>query len=112
MDINMLYYLPAEFRAVDEDGEVAQIDFGPKNAISEKPEEPVKHLKPLYIRGHINEKSVARMMVDGGAVVNLMPYSVFKKLQLDDDDLMKMNMVLKGFKGGEGIEAKGVISLE
>ena len=41
-----------------------------------------------------------------------MPYSVFKKLQLDDDDLMKTNMVLNGFEGGEGVEAKGVISLE
>ena len=30
MDINMVYYLPAEFRAVDEEGEVAQLDFGPK----------------------------------------------------------------------------------
>src|SRR5664279_4534729 len=112
MDINMVYYLPAEFRAVGEDGEVAQIYFGPKNAIFEKPEEPVKHLKPLYIRGHINGKPVTRMMVDGGALVNLMPYSVFKKLQLDDDDLMKTNMVLNGFEGGEGIEDKGVISLE
>ena len=112
MDINMVYYLPAEFRAVDEDGEVAQVNFGPKNAIFEKPAEPVKHLKPLYIRGHINGKPVTRMMVDGGAVVNLMPYSVFKKLQLDDHELMKTNMVLNGFEGGEGVQAKGVISLE
>ena len=52
------------------------------------------------------------MMVDGGAVVNLMPYLVFKKLQLDDSDLMKMNMVLNGFEGGEGIEPKGIISVE
>ena len=30
MDINMVYYLPAEFRAIDEEGEVAQLDFGLK----------------------------------------------------------------------------------
>ena len=54
MDINMVYYLPAEFRVVDEEGEVAQLDFGPKNAIFEKPKEPVTHLKPLYLIGHIN----------------------------------------------------------
>ena len=74
MDINMVYYLSDEFRAIDETGSVAQINFGPKNVIFEKLEEPVKHLKPLYIRGHINGKPVTRMMVDGGAVVNLMPY--------------------------------------
>ena len=112
MDINMVYYLLAEFRAVEEEGEVAQINFGPKNAVFEKPDKPVKHLRPLYVRGHIDGKPVTRMMVDGGAVVNLMPYSVFKKLQLDDGDLMKTNMVLNGFEGGEGVEAKGVISLE
>ena len=54
MDINMVYYLPAEFRAVAEEGEVAQLDFGPKNAIFEKPKEPVTHLKPLYLRDHFN----------------------------------------------------------
>ena len=76
----MVYHLPAEFRAVEEEAEVAQLNFGPKNAVFEKPEGPVKHLKPLYVRGHINGKPVTRMMVDGGAVVNLMPYSVIKKL--------------------------------
>ena len=45
MDINMVYYLPAEFRAVGEEGEVAQLDFGPKNAIFEKPKDPVTHLR-------------------------------------------------------------------
>jgi hypothetical protein len=112
MDINMVYYLLAEFHAANEDGEVAQIDFGPRDAIIEKPKDPTKHLKPLYIRGHINGRPVSRMMVDGGAVVNLMPYSVFKKLQLEDSDLMKTNMVLNGFEGKEGIEAKGMITLE
>jgi hypothetical protein len=112
MDMNMVYYLPSEFRAVDEEGEVAQLDFGPKNAIFEKPKEPVKHLKPLYVKGHINGSPVARMLVDGGAVVNLMPYSVFKKLGLDENDLMKTNMVLNGFEGKEKTEAKGVMSVE
>jgi hypothetical protein len=84
------------------------MDFGPKNAIFEKPEELVQHLKPLYTKGHMNGKP---MVVDGGAVVNLMPYSVFKRIQWDDCDLLKTSMVLNGFEGG-GVGAKGVISLE
>ena len=64
MDINMVYYLPAEFRALDAEGEMAQLDFGPKNAIFEKPKEPVTHLKPLYLRGHINGSPLTRMLVD------------------------------------------------
>jgi hypothetical protein len=112
MDINMVYYLPAEYRAVDEEREVAQLDFGPKNAIFEKHKEPVKHLKPLYIKGHINGSPVARMLVDGGAVINLMPYSVFKRLGLRDEDLKKTNMVLNGIEGKEPTESKGVIYVE
>src|SRR3954469_7660350 len=68
MDINMVFYLPAEFRAVDEEGEVAHLDFGPKNAIFEKPKEPVTHLRPLFLKGHINESPISRMLVDGGPV--------------------------------------------
>jgi hypothetical protein len=49
------------------------------------------------------------MMADGRDVVNLMSYSVFKQLRLDDCDLLKNNMVLNGF---EGVGAKGVINLE
>ena len=41
-----------------------------------------------------------------------MPYSVFKKLKLNEDDLMKTNMVLNGFEGKEKTKAKGVMSVE
>jgi hypothetical protein len=41
-----VYYLCAEFYTVDEDGEVTQMDFRPKNAIFEKSGEPVKDFKP------------------------------------------------------------------
>ena len=70
------------------------------------------HLKPLFIKGHINGSPVARMLFDGGAVVNLMPYSVFKKLGLRDEELIKNNMVLHGFEGKETTEAKGVMYVE
>jgi hypothetical protein len=71
MDINMVFTLPAEFRGADE--EVAQMCLDPKEAMFEKPEVSSQHLKPLYIRGHIDGKPISRMLIDGGAVVNLMP---------------------------------------
>ncbi|WVZ62799.1 hypothetical protein U9M48_012501 [Paspalum notatum var. saurae] len=49
-----------------------------------KPEESSKHLKPLYLKGHINGRPISRMMVDGGAAVKFMPYSLFKKLGRED----------------------------
>jgi hypothetical protein len=49
------------------------------------------------------------MLIDGDAVVNLMPYSVFKKLGQEDDKLMKTNMTLNGV-GDNSMEARGVVS--
>jgi hypothetical protein len=47
-----------------------------------KPKESVNHLKSLFVRGHIDGIPIAKMLVDGGegATVNLMPYSLYKKL--------------------------------
>jgi hypothetical protein len=65
--------------------------LGPKEAMFEKPEESSQHLKPLYIQDNINGKPISRMLIDGGSVVNLMPYSIFEKLGREDDELVKTN---------------------
>jgi hypothetical protein len=109
MDINMVFMVPAEFSGVEE--EIAQMCLGPKEVVLEKPEELSQHLKPLYIRSHIDEKPISRMLVDDGAVVNLMSYSIFKKLGRKDDELVKTNMMLNNV-GGNSMEARGVISME
>jgi hypothetical protein len=109
MDINMVFTLPAEFRGAEE--EVAQMYLGSKEAMFEKPEELSQHLKPLYIQGHIDEKPISIMLIDGGAAVNLMPYSIFKKLGREDDELVKTNLTLTGM-GDNPMEARGVISME
>jgi hypothetical protein len=64
------------------------------------------------MKGHINGKPISHMLVDAGAIVNLMLYSLFKRLGGSDDDLIKTNMTVNGVGGGEPMGAKGVISLE
>jgi hypothetical protein len=85
--------------------------LGPKEAMFEKLEESNQYLNPLHIRGHIDGKSISRMLIDGGAAVNLVPYSVFKKLGREDDELVKTNLTVNGV-GGNPMEARGVISME
>jgi hypothetical protein len=51
------------------------------------------------------------MLADGGTAVNLMPYSVFKKLGQEDDELMKTNLTLNGM-GSNSMEARAVVSME
>jgi hypothetical protein len=64
------------------------------------------------VRGHIDGISIAKMLVDGGAAVNLMPYSLYRKLGKQDDGLVKTNMMLIGVWTNSSIKAKGVMSVE
>jgi hypothetical protein len=85
--------------------------LSPKEVVFEKPEESSQHLKLLYVRGHINRKPISRMLINGGATVNRMPYSVFKKLRREDDVLVKTNQMLNGVggqpDGGRGCHLQG-----
>ena len=38
-----------------------------------------------------------KMLVDGGAAVNLMPYTTYRKLGKGLEDLIKIDMVLRDF---------------
>jgi hypothetical protein len=73
--------------------------LGPKEAMLKKPQESSQQLKPLYIRGHIVGKPISRLLIDGSAAVNLMPYTVFKKLGWEDDKLVKAILMLNGMGG-------------
>jgi hypothetical protein len=98
--INKMFTLTAEFRSVE--NKVAQMCLNLKETVFEKPEESNQHLKSLYIWGHIDEKSISKMLIDGGAVVNLMSYVVFKKLGREDDELVKTNLTLNGMREPDG----------
>jgi hypothetical protein len=51
------------------------------------------------------------LLIDGGAAVNLMPHSLFKKLGREDEELVKTNLTLNNV-GGNPMEARGVMSIE
>nr|ABB46825.1 retrotransposon protein, putative, unclassified [Oryza sativa Japonica Group] len=109
----MVFTLPAEFGIDQTDvDEVEEESIKPEQAVFEKPEGTEnRHLKPLYINGYVNGKPMSKMMVDGGAAINLMPYAMFRKLGRNAEDLIKTNMVLKDF-GGNPSETKGVLNVE
>jgi hypothetical protein len=52
------------------------------------------------------------MLIDGGAIINLMPYSFIKKMGKFDEELIKTNMTINNIGGGDPIGAKGVTSME
>ena len=87
----MVFTLPSEFRAPQpEELAIAQLDLGPQPIIFEKPKEKsYKHLKGLYLKGFIDGKPMNRMLVDTGAAVNLMSYSVLHRLGRSTADLTR-----------------------
>jgi hypothetical protein len=52
------------------------------------------------------------MLVDGGVTVNLMSYTLYRKLGKKDDELVKTNMTLRGVGADSSIIGKGVTSVE
>ena len=91
---------------------IAQLDLGPQPIIFEKSKEKsYKHLKGLYLKGFIDGKPMNRMLVDTGAAVNLMPYSVLRRLGRSTAHLIKTNVMLNDFNG-QPSEAQGVLNVE
>jgi hypothetical protein len=69
-----------------------------KQAIFDKPAKN-RHMRPMYLRGCINGKPLTKMFVDGGAAVNVMPYTTFRKLGMGPRDLTPTSIILKDFAG-------------
>jgi hypothetical protein len=86
--------------------------LGQRKLFSRSSKATGNHMKDLYMKGHINGKPISRMLVDGEAIVNLMLYSLFKKLGGSDDKLINTNMTASSVRGGEPMGAKGVISMD
>ena len=52
-----------------------------QKAIFEQPDDSIRsHLKPLFVQAKVDEIGINKVLVDGGAVVNLMPQSLIKRI--------------------------------
>jgi hypothetical protein len=109
MGVNMVFMIPTEFCAPMED--VAELALGAERAVFEKPENLGAHMKPRFIRAHLHKMSIGHMLVDGGASANILPLSLFKKLDHVEGDLKCTNLSLSGF-AGDPMEAKGIMCKE
>jgi hypothetical protein len=109
MEINMVFTIPAKFYAPTEN--VADLTLGAERAVFEKPNNPWVPMKPLFIWGHLDGTLIGHMLVDGGARINILLLSLFKKLGHNKSDLRRTNLSLSGFLR-DPTEAKGIICKE
>jgi hypothetical protein len=105
----MVYFLPNEFMApanqvvqeetsLDDEqlgGLMAQLVLA-KQAIFDKPAKN-RHMRLLYLKEYVNGKPLTKMFVDGGAAVNVMPYTTFRKLGMGPGDLTPTSIILNDF---------------
>ena len=73
-----LWYLEGDVMV--EEAECASLILAEPEEIRFKRWAQLGHLRPLYIKAHINGKPVSRVLIDKGAVLNVMPFSTIKKL--------------------------------
>jgi hypothetical protein len=85
--------------------------LGVECVMFEKLHNPGLLMKPLFIQGHLDGTLIGHMLVDGGASVNILPLSLFKKLGQIKSDLKCTNLSLSGF-AGDPTEARGIIYKE
>jgi hypothetical protein len=64
------------------------------------------------VKGHINGTLVHNKLVDNGAIVNVMPYALYKKLGGTDEELVRTNMMITGVGGGSPILAREIANME
>jgi hypothetical protein len=97
MDINMVFMIPVEFRAPTKD--VTEFALGVEHAMFKKLQNLGTHMKSLFIQGHLDGTPIRHMLVDGGASVNILLLSLFKKLGHVKGNLKHTNHSLCGFAG-------------
>jgi hypothetical protein len=122
----MVYFLSNEFMApanqvvqeemsldVNDDeqlgGLMAQLVLA-KQATFDKPAKN-RHMRLLYLKGYFNGKTLTNMFVDGGAAVNVMPYTTFRELGMGPGDLTPTSKILNDFAGNPS-DTRGCVHVD
>ena len=84
----------------------------PQKVILEKTfVEMTRHIKPLYVRPHLNGRPVSKVLIDNGLVVNVMPLRILRALGRSISDLIQIEVVVSAFTG-EVSKTLGILPLD
>ena len=61
--------------------------------------EMTRHIKPLYVRAHVNGIQVSKVLIDNGSVVTVMPLRMLRALRKKINDLIETEVVMYAFTG-------------
>lgn len=71
----------------------------------------IRHLKPLYVTTHLIGQPINKVLIDNGAIVNILPSKMMKVLGKTSEDLIPTEITVGNFTGGCS-PAKGVLSIQ
>lgn len=58
------------------------------------------HLRPLFITANFGGVPIPKVMVDGGAAINLLPHRMLSKMGRTENDLIPTHLTVTNFAGG------------
>ena len=61
--------------------------------------EMTRHIKPLYVRAHLNGRPVSKVLIDNGSVVNVMPLRMLIAMGKSINDLIETEVAVSAFIG-------------
>ena len=70
-----------------------------------------KHIKPLYIKAHLNNKPFSGILVDNGSAINVIPLKLLNALGKSEEDLISTDIIVSAFTG-EITGLSGVLPIE
>ena len=90
----------------------AELEFPLGKIIFEKPSKRMsQHLKPLFIKVHMDGIPINRVLVDNGAIVNILPWGMLKKINKIKEYLIRSDVLVSGF-ASESTKTRGIILVE
>ena len=72
----------------------------PYKVILEKPSvEMTRHIMPLYVRAHLNDRPISKVLIDNRSTVNVMSSRMLRALGISISDLIETRVVVFSFTG-------------
>ena len=70
-----------------------------------------RHIKPLYVRAHLNGRPISKVPIDNGSTVNVMSLRMLRALERNISDLIETEVIVSTFTG-EVSKTLGILPID
>ena len=73
--------------------------------------EMMRHIKPLYVRDHLNGRPISKVLIDNGSTINVMSLRMLRALRRSINDKIETEVVVSTFTG-EVSKTLGILPID